>query len=72
VLLAALAVTLHYRNEIDEYAVEINRLAQIAQMAQVDKTKSELIIVSMLNGAIVEDGRLKTICALNAAGVCAK
>lgn len=74
VAIIALATVLTFKSEIDAtVSANAQSLAvarQIASSAQAEKQKSELIIVSMLNGRVVRDGRVKTGCILKASGDC--
>ena len=74
IAIIALATVLTFKHEIDATvsanAQSLAKARQIANQAYADKQKSELIIVSMLNGRVVRDGRVKTVCILKASGDC--
>lgn len=69
-----LVLTYHYREEINNYRADMNyKVVKLSmQNAQNEATalKNELLVVSMLNGSIIVDSRLKTLCLINAAGSC--
>lgn len=69
-----IALVLNKADEIDNFqakqATAIQNYAQDNARFRLEAFKTEKLIVSMLNGAIIADGRLKTICMLNAAGEC--
>lgn len=74
VCIIAICTVLAFKNEIDGIASvsaeNVAKARQIANQAYADKHKSELIIVSMLNGSVVRDGSVKTVCILKASGDC--
>lgn len=65
---------LSYANEIDSMNVSLiqNNQSYAQKVANLShlNTKQELIIVSMLQGSVKIDGRIKTMCIINAAGDC--
>lgn len=71
---ALLAITYHYREEIDNYRADMNykvvKLSIQNAHNEAMARKNELLVVSMLNGSFKENGALKTICVINAAGDC--
>ena len=80
-LMIFLLTTLAYKNEIDDdnafktaqtaNAYELMQKARCAlKAAQIEANKSQLILVSALNGSFIENGKIKTVCILNAAGEC--
>lgn len=74
ICIALIAITLHFKREIDgelvSLAQQVNKSASESVKYKTALDKSELIIVSMLNGSVKIDGRLKTICVINAVGEC--
>lgn len=65
---------LSYADTIDRVNVSLSQNNQsyaqkVANLSHLN-TKQELIIISMLNGSYFENGRIKTICVINAAGLC--
>jgi hypothetical protein len=74
IAIIALCIVLKFSNEIDDItstsAENVARARQIANNAMYEKQKSELIIISMLNGSVVRDGSVKTVCILKASGDC--
>lgn len=69
-----LAIAYTWRVEIDNaklnYAIKHAQERSQRVKSDADMQRYELIIVSMLNGSVMIDDRLKTICVINAAGLC--
>lgn len=69
-----IVVTLYYADSIDksltEHQNQAIRAKNALHEANLTVNKQELIIISMLNGSVIENGRIKTMCVLNAAGDC--
>lgn len=71
---ALLAITYHYREEIDNYRADMNykvvKLSMQNAQNEAMARKNELLVVSMLNGSIIIDGRTKSLCVYDAGGSC--
>ena len=69
-----IALVLNKADEIDSFqAKQANAIQNYAQdnaRLRLEAFKAWGLVASMLNGAIIIDGRLNTICLLNAAGDC--
>lgn len=76
-----IAITLHYAEKIDNAFMQekaktsyvTNELDQTLEISERNARVAdfnEQLVVSMLNGAIVVNGRVKTLCTLNSAGDC--
>lgn len=66
VLLGALAVA----DYIDQLEVKEAIMRDAAERNQAEAIRREEIIVSMLNGSVMINGRIVTLCKLDAAGSC--
>ncbi len=69
-----IALVLAYANEIDSYNINLTdklsrKIAQNANNEAVAR-KNELLVVSMLNGSIIVNGRVKSLCVYDAGGSC--
>lgn len=80
-LIALAACVVAYSNEIDGELIATQRAAQnnaleaakMRQLANVNYAEAKLyenITISMLNGSVKRDGRIKTVCILTAGGMC--
>lgn len=49
---------------------QASHMCQLAQTNALNARKSEMALVSLLNGSIIENGKILTYCKLNAAGDC--
>lgn len=72
--IVAISITLSYKREIDDsltIAIEREAIAS-EQLASIysEKQHIEQVLVSALNGAVIENGRKVTMCRLSAAGEC--
>lgn len=69
-----IALVLSKAEAIDNFqqkqAIAIQNYAQDNARLRLEAFKTEKLVVSMLNGSIIIDGRLNTLCVLNAAGEC--
>jgi hypothetical protein len=69
-----IVLVLHWKHEIDgntAYLAKSNQyLASQYTFASADATKAWKLTASLMNGAIIENGRLKTVCVITAAGNC--
>lgn len=55
---------------LTEHKSQAIRAKNALQLANLTIDKQEKVIISMLNGSYFENGRIKTICVINAAGEC--
>jgi len=72
--IVAISVTLSYKREIDDsltIAIEREAIAS-QQLASIKSEKHhiERVLVSALNGAVIENGRKVTMCRIGASGEC--
>jgi hypothetical protein len=74
VCLGLIALVLNWKNEIDgntAYLVKSNQyIASQYTFARADATKAWRLTASLMNGAIIVNGRLKTVCVITASGDC--
>lgn len=74
IAIIALCIVLKFSSEIEGVtsasSESVARAQQIANKAKAEQAKNELIIISMLNGSVVRDGSVKTVCILKASGDC--
>lgn len=74
IIIAIICWTMVYKTEIDgELTIAIEREAIASQqLASIysEKQHIERVLVSALNGAIIENGRKVTMCRLSASGEC--
>lgn len=72
---------MHYADKIDNaFTEQVNKTNKVkvklsqayAQNLQneLEARKNELLVISMLNGSIVVNGRVKSLCVYDAAGDC--
>lgn len=69
---AAIIVVLRFADYIDGVQNHAENMRQAAEHNQAEAIRREEIIVSMLNGGVILNGRLVTMCQLTAAGECKK
>lgn len=69
---AVIIVVLRFADYVDQLQVKEEIMRQAAEDNQAEAIRREEIIVSMLNGGVVINGRKVTFCVLDAAGSCKK
>jgi hypothetical protein len=76
-----ICIALHFKRDIDDEMTlalerqaiateEMQEYAKMAQHIEREKQHIERVLVSALNGAVIENGRKVTMCRLSAAGEC--
>lgn len=70
--IAVIIVVLRLADYIDQIEVQETIMRQAAEDNQAEAIRREEIIVSMLNGQVVINGRKVTLCVLDASGECKK
>jgi uncharacterized membrane protein len=70
--IAAIIVVLRVADYIDQLEVKEAIMRDAAERNQAEAIRREEIIVSMLNGGVIINGRVVTMCQLTAAGECRK
>lgn len=68
--IAGIIVTLRFAEYIDSLQTHADVMRQAAEFNQQEAIHAQATIASMLNGAVVINGRTVTLCQLNAAGEC--
>lgn len=69
---AAIIVVLRFADYIYGVQNHAENMRQAAEHNQAEAIRREEIIVSMLNGGVIINGRKVTLCVLDAAGECRK
>lgn len=68
----AIMIVLRLADYIDQLEVKEAIMRQAAMDNQQEAIRREQVIVSILNGSAIINGRIKTFCMLDASGQCKK
>lgn len=74
VCLLGIWAALELKEEIDTYTIKLSennaKLSTLYARSEAKAHFNEKLVVSMLNGKIIVDGRLKSLCVYDAGGSC--
>jgi hypothetical protein len=70
IIVALIAVILHYKYKIDGHSEVVARLNSIIKHEHRQAVKNELYVVALLNGRIKIDGKVASFCQKDVVGNC--